>query len=371
MTSNNNNKMGFTQRMKVSVASIASAVFLLLVFPVGISATEGNQGGIDPEYTLRLNDSEAGFFYFERVVDSEEGPILEIGMELHDQKTMGRYGCEQTLRKVVQDLAEMGIMSEEDFGEPLVDEETFYTEYKNAFLRYADNIRPYSDLQNFFSESLRIWHEMHCMLRNRFESNPDWYLNLPAEQVLLNESGLPVRRTYLRRIPGISGESVKKIQYNADEVVFAISSEGYDNIRVSSPSSGQVYDPYQINMIISSLDYHEGFEQTFEFKRLYLDIPLYEEWPEEGPGTEVLPVELSVSVAGSMFLAMDGEEIPVWAVDARGFREVSYHPLFHLYDSYHRRFDTIRYYVCQSEGDILMMEALTSGGRPVGIYRAE
>jgi len=114
MTSNNNNKMGFTHQLKLSITSIASAVCFLLVFPVGISATEGNQGGIDPEYSLRLNDSEAGFYYFERVVDSEEGPVLEIGMELHDQKTMGRYGCEQTLRKVVQDLAEMGIMSEEE-----------------------------------------------------------------------------------------------------------------------------------------------------------------------------------------------------------------------------------------------------------------
>ncbi|TVR84520.1 MAG: hypothetical protein EA409_00770 [Saprospirales bacterium] len=347
------------------------AFLLVLLCPVLVLAGNQNNDSFDPDYALRLNDREAGFYYYERVVPSDEGMVLEISMELHDHKTMGRYGCEQILRMVLQDLADSGILDTEDFGEPLVDEMTFYESYKLSFIRHASNIRPYKDLQDFFSESLRIWHHQNCLFLNRFESRPEWFLDLPTEQLYLSDSGMPKHKTINQKIPGISVVSEKEIQYEQDRVDFKITSEGYDEIRASFEVSGPVFDPFQINMIVASLDYHEGFEQSYKFKGLFVDVPLYEDWPEEGPETEAFTVDATIKVAGSMFLPFDGEEVSVWAVDVNGFELVSYHPLFHLVDHYHRRFDTVRYYICQSKGNILMVETLTSDGTPRGMFHAD
>ncbi len=359
----------FFSLSKMRHSTISVIAMCMLVIPASLIAGEQHPYVFDPEYTLRLNDREAGFYYNERVVPTTEGLVLEISMELHDNKRLGSYGCEQTNRLIAQDLLSSGILGEGGFDDLLVDEMAFYEHYKLAFLRYADNVRPYADLQGFF-KSLEIWYSQHCLLRNRLESNPEWFLDLPAERLVLNDAGMPLRRSYSVQMPGISVESWKEVQYNDNHVQYMISSEGYDDVVVSTPATAPVFDPFQINMIVASLDYHEGFEQSFRFKELLVDVPLYEEWPEEGPETESYPVDVTVKLAGPMFLPLEAVERPVWAVDVTGFH-VSYHPLFHLYDHYHRRFDTMRYYICKEEGDILMMETLTSGGRPVSIYHTD
>ena len=356
--------------IKVQHIRIALLGLLVLTLPAGLVAGEANSFVFDPDYSLRLNDREAGFYYHERVVPSTEGLLLEISFELHDNKTMGRYGCEQTNRLVAQDLLAAGVMGEGGFDDILVDEVTFYEHYKLAFLRYVNNVRPYADLREFVSESLRIWYEQHCFMRNRLESNPGWFLDLPAERLVLDDSGMPLRTSFVQEIPGISVKSLKEVNYTEDQVTFRISSEGYEDIKVSAAVSAPVFDQFQINMVVASLDYHEGFEQSIRFKQLFVDVPLYEEWPDEGPETESYGVDALIKLAGSVFLPLDGEERPVWAVDVTGF-EVSYHPLFHLYDHNHRRFDTIRYYICREKGEILMMETLTTDGRPVSIYHAD
>lgn len=361
---------------KISILRLNALVtlkFTLIVFLLGIdaSAFANNSIEFDPNYSIRINDMEAGFYYFERLVQTSEGYVLETGMELHDNKTMGRFGCEQTMRMVFVELVENGILGGEELDEPMVEEEAFYEYYKNTFLRYVENIRPYSDLRDFFSESLMVWHGSNCIFMNRFESNPTWFLNLPSEKLLINESGAPQRRSIQKRFPGLTASSDKVVQYDENQIVFNISTEGYDDIHASTTTTGTVFDPLQINMIVASFDYHEGFRQSLRFKNLYVDVPYYEEWREDGPKTEISAIEATVSVKGSMFLPVKGEEMPVWAVEVRGFEPVSYHPLFHLYDNYHRNFGFIRYYICKSEGNILMMETLTSGERPTAIYYAE
>ncbi len=351
-------------------ATISVLALLMIILPAGLSAAESHAYVFNPDYSLRLNDREAGFYYHERVVQTTEGPVLEISMELHDNTTRGRHGCEQTNRLIAQDLFASGLLGEEGFDDPLVDDITFYEHYKQAFLRHADNVRPYGDFQEFFSESLRIWYAQHCFLGNRLESNPEWFLDLPAEQLVLNDAGMPRRASFHFNILGFSEKSLMEIEYIENQLEYMITTEGYMDISATVPLSAPVFDPFQINMIVASIDFDERFDHSFRFKDLLVDSPPSWEVPEAGPATELSPVDVTIEKAGLAYLPLDGEERPVWVVDVSGFR-VPYHPLLHLFDQrVQDRVNTMRYYICEAEGDILMMETLDRMDNPVSIFHA-
>lgn len=360
----------FLARFKYHIPEVTS--FVLLFFLMGSTSlpASNNQGiPFDPSYEIRLNDREGGFYYHERIVSTTEGYVLEMGFELHDNKLGNRFGCEQMNRMIFSDLLDSGVFGDEGFNNPEVSEEEFMVAYKSAFLKYADNVRPYRDLRGF-GESLQIWFSRHCGMQNRLESNPEWFLNLPEERLVLNNSGMPRRKSYNSDILGMNLNTIKEVFYDEESISFRVISELHDDITATSGIDIPVYDPFQINMIVSSFSYEDGFEKDLVFMDFYVEVP-FDESGDDLPNTEIYPVEAKLKVNGSMFFPVEGEEIEVWVVDITGLTTSLYHPLLHLYDFYHRRFETLRYYIDKDSGDILMAETLTASGRPVSGFHVD
>lgn len=350
----------------------STVAFLICHFFMMLSASplasNNHNLPFDPSYEIRLNDKEAGFYYQERIVSTTEGYVLEMDFELHDNKLGNRFGCEQMNRMIISDLLDSGLLGDEGFNNPEISEMEFMELYKSAFLKYADNVRPYTDLRGF-AESLEIWYSRHCGMLNRLESDPEWFLNLPEEHLVLTNSGMPRRKSYDSDVLGMNLNTVKEVSYDKNIVSFRVISELYDDITAASPVSSPVYDLFQINMIVSSLSYEKGFEKDLTFIDLYVDVPFDES--SDLPKTETYQVDAKLKVSGTMFLPLGGEEIEVWAVDITGLTTSLYHPLLHFYDHYHRRFETLRYYIDKDSGNILMAETLTSSGRPVSVFHVE
>lgn len=345
-------------------------VFLFLFLSIVLNANDDPPFTFKSDYEIRLNDKEAGFYYNEKIIESPEGPKLEMTFEIHDNKIGNRFGCEQTNRMIFQDMLEMEAFKDEGFENPNVSEEEFMQLYKSSFLQFADYVRPYADMQGFLA-SLEIWYSQNCWLRNRMEASPEWYKNLPENSLLLHENGLPAKKTITTDLYGQLKGTTTQINYNQNEVSFLIQNEQFSDISAAIKTTKTVFDPFQLNMIVSSLNYHEDFELDLLFKNIYVEYPLGESAViGQALPTEIYPVEVKLQVTGTMFVPMDGDEIETWAVELSGFTGL-YHPLLDIYDFHHRRFDKLRYFIDKASGNILQMESLTSGGRPVSIYFAE
>ena len=361
-----NNKASCKKHM--SITAYFLPVLVLLISTLSY-ASESEGFAFNPDYEIRFHDREAGLYFYERVVPSTEGYILEMHFEVHDNKQGGRYGCEQMNRMIIQDLLGSGFFGEEGLDDPTVDEIEFMEQYKTAFLKYANNVRPYSDLRGFL-QSLEIWYAQNCRSMNRLESNPEWYNDLTEYQLVLTNDGMPFRKSYVLENLGLRQNTKLEVYYLGDSVRFNRISEDYGHITASAPITQRVYDPFQINMIVSSLEYYDGFEKDLVFKNLLVDL-YGADSEEKGPETSIDHVVSRLSVRGTMFLPLDGKEVEVWAVDLTGFPTTLYHPMLHIYDRYHRRFSILRYYIDKESGNILMAETLRSEDFPVSFFHVE
>ncbi len=311
-------------------------------------------------YELRLNDRSGGFYYQEKITETPEGLLLSISLEPHEEKYGKHHSCEQISRFIINDLVQNGIIDPET-GDELGDEMEFMEAYKTAFLEHAFDIRPFGDDWQDFFEAVQDFYMKHCGL-NRFENNSLWFLDPPSEELLMDAEFRPLNKTVNSGLFQQRDRQLLQVNYTGEGINYHMKMKGVEDINEVFKTDKVIHDPLQLFFLLSSFNYHEGFRHELHFVNLSA-LVLSDEYGQRitGPGVQAehnfYEYDVSIRVAGTKNLVLDGNSTQVWAVDVKGFHP-KYHPLFNVYDHYLRNSENLRIYVDKENGNILRVETL-------------
>ncbi len=323
-------------------------------------------------YELTLNDRAGGFYYHEKLVETPDGLLLSISLEPHDEKYGNHHSCEQISRYIMNDLLQNGIMDPET-GDEMVDELEFMEAYKIAFLEHAFDVRPFGDDWQDFFEAVQDFYMKHCGL-NRFENNSLWFLNPPSEELLMDAEFMPLTKTIDSRLFQQHDRQLVQVEYTGEGVNYHMKLKGVEDINEVFETERVIHDPLQLFFLLSSFNYYEGFSHELHFVKLSA-LVLSDEYGQRvtGPGVQAehtfYEYDVSIRVAGTKNLVLDGNSAKVWVVDVKGFYP-KYHPLFNVYDHYLRNSENLRIFVDKENGNILRVETLRHD-RPLSILHSK